>query len=119
MSLAQMQQIAEGLWVCPQLQPDDFANAAAKGFRTIINARPDREGGAEQPDSAVLEVAAQNAGIHYEYLPVVPGQFTEQQVATFDKHLTELPGPVLAFCRSGNRCSLLWSAVQARRKAKQ
>lgn len=118
MSLNEAHQIAEGLWICPQLQAGDFAAAAAKGYRTIINARPDREG-PDQPDTAVLEEAAKKAGIHYEYLPVVPGQFTEQQVAAFDKHLRELPGPILAFCRTGNRCSMLWSSVQARRNSQQ
>ena len=118
MSLEQARQIAEGLWVCPQLQPGDLAGAALKGFRTIINNRPDREA-PDQPPQVAIETAAKKAGLVYEYLPVVPGQLTEQQVAAFDKHLRELPGPILAFCRTGNRCSLLWSAVQARRNAQQ
>lgn len=118
MSLNDARQVAEGLWVCPQLQADELAAAAAKGFRTIINNRPDRES-PDQPDSAVMEAAAKKAGVHYEYLPVVPGQFTQQQVAAFDKHLRELPAPILAFCRSGNRCSMLWSSVQAWRNAQQ
>lgn len=118
MSLDQMRQVTQELWVCPQLQPQDMTAAAAKGFRTIINNRPDREA-PDQPMHTDMEVAAKAAGLVYEYLPVVPGQFTEQQVAAFDRHLRELPGPVLAFCRTGNRCSILFSAVQAWRNAQQ
>jgi sulfide:quinone oxidoreductase len=113
-----IQQVAEGLWVSPQLQPGDLAAVAAHGFKTVINNRPDREA-PDQPLEAEIQAAAKAAGLVYEYLPVVPGAFTEQQVAAFDKHLSELPGPILAFCRSGNRCSMLWGAVQARRNAQQ
>lgn len=118
MSLIQIHQIAEGLWVSPQLQPADLAEAAAKGFRTVINNRPDHES-PDQPLQSEMEAAAKQAGLAYEYLPVVPGQFTAAQVAAFDKHLRELPAPVLAFCRSGNRCSMLFSAVMARRQSQQ
>jgi sulfide:quinone oxidoreductase len=33
---------------------------------------------------------------------------TAEDVAEFKAALAELPGPVLAYCRSGTRCRLLW-----------
>jgi sulfide:quinone oxidoreductase len=114
MSLDGIQQLGADLWIGPQLQIDDFTAVAAKGFRSVINARPDREG-PDQPDSARLEVAAKRAGLTYAYLPVIPNAISERDVAAFDKYLRDLPGPVLAFCRTGNRCGMLWSAVQARK----
>jgi uncharacterized protein (TIGR01244 family) len=112
MSLDQVRQIGPELWTSPQLQAGDFAAAAAQGFHTIINMRPDREEGG-QPQAEVLRVAAEKAGLRYEFLPVVSGQFTEQNVVEFARQVAELPKPILTFCRTGTRCANLWALVQA------
>ena len=39
----------------------------------------------------------------------------DYDVTQFARDIDELPGPVLAFCRTGNRSVTLWSMVQARR----
>ncbi len=87
----------------PQLSPADMAEVAALGFKTVVNNRPDGEGGADQPTSAAMEVAAVAAGLRYEYLPVISGQITELQARKFAELLATRPGPLLAFCRSGAR----------------
>ncbi|MGD9600916.1 MAG: TIGR01244 family sulfur transferase [Gammaproteobacteria bacterium] len=92
----------------PQLQPEDLAAIAAAGFRSVINNRPDREGGDEQPTSATLQAAAARAGLRYVYMPTVPSEITAQTVETFARHLAELPAPVLAFCYSGGRATRLF-----------
>ncbi len=92
----------------PQISPSDLAEIAAAGFRTVINNRPDGEGGSEQPASAELEAAAKAAGLRYEYLPVISGQITEPQARKFAELLATRPGPVLAFCRSGARSQHLY-----------
>lgn len=99
------------LSVAPQISVDDVAAIAAQGFRSVINNRPDDEAPG-QPANASLEAAAQQAGLTWRHMPVVSGQFTDDQVRQFADALEELPGPVLAFCRSGTRCSALW-ALQA------
>ena len=93
----------------PQISPPDLAEIATMGYKTVINNRPDGEGGAEQPSSAEIEAAARAAGLNYEYLPVISGQITEQQARKFAELLAIRPGPVLAFCRSGARSTQLWS----------
>ena len=113
MSLQQLTQIGPDLWVGPQLQAEDFAQIAAQGFRSVINARPDNEA-PDQPESQLLHEAAVKAGLAYEYLPVIPNQIREQDVIAFANHLDELPKPTLAFCRTGNRCSILFSMTKAR-----
>ena len=45
----------------PQVSPSDLPEIAAMGFKTVINNRPDGEGGADQPSSAELEAAAKAA----------------------------------------------------------
>jgi len=87
----------------PQLSPSDMAQVAAMGFKTVVNNRPDGEGGADQPTSAMMEAAAKAAGLNYEYLPVISGQITEQQARKFAELLATRPAPLLAFCRSGAR----------------
>lgn len=113
MSLEQMTQLAPELWTCGQIHPADLAEIASKGFRTVINARPDHEA-ADQPTSDVLAAAAAKAGIQYEYLPVVPNQIREQDIEKFAQYLESLPKPVLTFCRTGNRVAQLWTLTRAR-----
>jgi uncharacterized protein (TIGR01244 family) len=112
MSLEQVRQIGTELWTAPQLQANDFAAAAQQGFRTIINMRPDFEEPG-QPEAANLRGAAEQAGLRYEFLPVVSGQFTEQNIVDFARQVKELPKPILTFCRTGTRCTNLWALVQA------
>ena len=107
----QAHRLTDQLSVAAQIHADDIATIAHRGFRSIVNNRPDAEAPG-QPGNAELELAAQQAGLGWRYLPVLSGQFTQAQVQSFAEALDELPGPVLAFCRSGTRCSALW-ALQA------
>lgn len=107
----QSHQLTDQLSVAAQINVDDVATIAAQGFRSILNNRPDDES-PEQPANAELEAAAQQAGLAWRHIPVVPGKVSDGQVLDFTEALIQLPSPVLAFCRSGNRCSVLW-AMQA------
>jgi uncharacterized protein (TIGR01244 family) len=93
----------------PQIDPQDMAAIAAHGFTTVINNRPDGEGGPTQPSSAQMASAAAAAGLSYHYLPVISGQITPEQTKQFAALLEAATGPVLAFCRSGARSTNLWS----------
>ncbi len=91
-----------------QILPEDVAAIAASGFKTLINNRPDLEGGSDQPSSASLAAAAEAVGLRYAYLPVISGQITEDQAKHFAQLLADSPKPVLAFCRSGARSQSLY-----------
>ncbi len=95
-----------------QLFPEQMAQAAAQGFKSIINNRPDMEGGPVQPTSAEIQAAAEAAGLSYVAQPVVSGQITEQDVRVFAEHLNQLPKPVLVFCRSGARSNNLYQLAK-------
>ncbi len=88
-----------------------MAWVAQSGFKSVINNRPDHEGGAAQPTSAVLEAAAIAAGLVYVHLPVQPALQTPAEVASFAALLERLPKPVLAFCRTGTRSGKLYRAA--------
>lgn len=95
-----------------QLYPEHLPEVAQKGFKSVINNRPDFEGGNEQPTSAQLEEAARNTGIDYVFQPVVAGQISQLDVESFARHYHELPKPILMFCRTGNRSSNLYQLAK-------
>ena len=85
-----------------------MAAVADHGYRTVINNRPDGEGGPDQPTSAQMQAAAAAAGLDYHYLPVISGSITAEQVVQMAELVKAASGPVLAFCRSGARSTQLW-----------
>lgn len=101
--------ISDTYSTAPQIQPSDIAEIAQLGFKTIINNRPDLEGGAEQPSSDAIAEAATQHGIQYVYIPVVPNQIQASQVDAFSQAFAAAPKPVLGFCRTGNRASQMYS----------
>ena len=105
--------IAEDVWVAPQLSPQAMAEAASAGFRSVINNRPDFEGGPDQPTNAAIEAAAKAAGLEYRFLPVAGGYQSPEEVAACARLLAELPRPLLMFCRSGARSTRLYQLAQA------
>jgi len=111
MNAPSVQQLSADVCVAAQLDPGAMAWAAQAGFKSVINNRPDFEGGADQPTSAAIEAAAVAAGLRYAYLPVAPAVQTPAEIARFAELLTELPKPVLAFCRSGTRSGKLYRAA--------
>lgn len=104
--------MSENVGFTGQIGPEHLVQVAEKGFKSVINNRPDMEGGPEQPTSAQIEEAARVAGLDYVYQPVVAGQITEMDVRTFANHFNELPKPVLMFCRTGNRSNNLYQLAK-------
>lgn len=103
--------LSDRVAVAPQLSAADMPEVAAAGFKSVINNRPDFEGGPDQPTNADVERAARELGLEYRFQPVVGSNIQPQDVATFGELLNTLPGPVLAFCRTGTRCSVLFRAA--------
>jgi len=97
----------------PQLAAEDMAQAAAAGFRSVLNNRPDMEGGPSQPTSAAMQRAAEAAGLIYEFLPVQSAYQSPEEIERMQQLLQQLPKPVLGFCRSGTRTANLFRAAQA------
>ena len=109
--LPAVQQLSADLSVAPQLDPAAMAWAAQAGFKSVINNRPDFEGGPGQPPSAKIEAAATAAGLRYVFQPVPPATQTPDEIARFAELLATLPKPILAFCRTGTRSGKLFRAA--------
>lgn len=103
------------LSVAPQISPDDVAQLAAAGFRSIVCNRPDNE---EEGQIAFADIArvANAHGLQAAHLPVISGQVQDDQAMQMAGALAELPTPVLAFCRTGTRSTMLWALSQAGRQ---
>ena len=111
MTAPQVQQLSPDVCVAPQLDPAAMAWAAQNGFKSVINNRPDFEGGPSQPTSAQIEAAAKAAGLSYAFLPVNGAYQSPEEIARFGELLSQLPRPILAFCRSGARSGKLYHAA--------
>jgi uncharacterized protein (TIGR01244 family) len=109
-----VQRLDADVSVAPQLAPEAMAEAAAAGFRSVINNRPDFEGGPTQPTHAAMESAARAAGLEYAFLPVAGNFQSPDEIARFGELIASMPKPILAFCRSGARSGKLWQAARAR-----
>jgi uncharacterized protein (TIGR01244 family) len=97
--------------VSPQIYPADIGDLKSMGFCCIINNRPDGEASG-QPLSAELESEANRQGLRYLYIPIVPGAMTDNNAAALGQVVSEAGGPVLAFCRTGNRSTQLWNRAR-------
>lgn len=100
--------------VAGQLSADDFADAAALGYRTIINNRPDGE---ERGQLSATEgrQAAEEHGLSYAHIPATKHDiFTDEVVGRMAEVLAARDGPVLAHCKSGQRSAIAWAAATAR-----
>lgn len=107
--------VAEGFYVAPQLEADDFAEAAAMGIRTVINNRPDGEAPDQLSDEQARELAASH-GLDYVHVPVVSGGIFPDHLAAMKAAIEGHAGPVVAYCRSGTRSCHLWAMVMARQE---
>jgi uncharacterized protein (TIGR01244 family) len=111
--MSEFREVTPLFWASPQIGLAEVAEAQARGIGLIINNRPEDEADDQVPGAAI-EAAARAAGLEYLAIPVSPGGFTEDQVEAMAGALEQASGPVLAYCRSGTRSTLLWSLAQAK-----
>ena len=109
-----LRQLSPDLAVSPQILPEDIPQLAQAGFKVLINNRPDEEIETEISHE-IMSAAAESAGMTYHYLPFYPGQITPALISEFAA-ATAGSKPVIAYCRSGNRCSVLWALTQAAKR---
>jgi len=109
--MTEFREVNPDFWVAEQLSVEDIARAAANGFKTIVNNRPENEE-VGQPSDAEMKAAVERAGMSYRVLPFAgpppPGIVSETAAL-----LERAQGPILAYCRSGRRSITAWALAQA------
>jgi uncharacterized protein (TIGR01244 family) len=100
--------ISDKLFISAQPKLEDFSGLAAAGFKGVISNRPAGEQ-AEQPTPAAERQAAEAGGMSFHLIPVTVTTITEADVRSFQRAVSEIPGPVFAHCKSGIRSANLFA----------
>ena len=114
--MAKISKVTSDFSVAAALQPEDFAQLASLGFKTVISFLPDQ-------DSRGLSAHAsrglsEKAGLHFVTIPSFSHEvFTDPVVTAAVAALMSARGPVLAYCSSGQRALIIWAAAQARQRS--
>ncbi len=113
MSGPALRRLDDRVSVAGQLWPEEMAALGALGFAHVVNNRPDGEA-PDQPEGAAVAAAAAAAGLGYTAIPVDHSGLSPAQVDAMCEVLASAQGPVVAFCRSGQRSTALWALAEAR-----
>ena len=107
-----IRELTTHLSVADQLTLDDLETVKEAGFKSVICNRPDEEGEPHAQADAMARKA--NAlGLEFRYLPVNGASISDSDVEQHSMLLSEIPTPVLTYCRSGARCAKLWALSEA------
>ena len=105
-----MRQLNHSYAVAGQIEPSDVRMIAAMGYKSLICNRPDGEAADQVPFEGIV-ATAQAAGLRAEHLPIAPQGPTASDHTAFARLFDEMPKPILAYCRTGNRSALLWAGM--------
>ena len=94
--------------VSPQISVEDLPAIAEAGFTTVICNRPDTEVPPSH-QAETIAAAAAAVGLRFEVLPITHDSMTPKSVARQRDMVAGSDGPVLAYCASGTRSSVLWA----------
>lgn len=98
--------------VSPQISVEDVPAIAEAGITLVICNRPDSEVPPTHQADAI-GAAVREAGLRFEVLPLTHQTMTPENVALQAGFVEAASGPVLAYCASGTRCSVIWALGQA------
>ncbi len=104
--------LTESYAVSPQISPEDLPAIKAAGYLTVIDNRPDAEIPVEL-HTETMRAAAEALGLNFVANPVIGGAITLANVELQRETLASSPGPVFAYCASGNRSSIVWALAHA------
>lgn len=98
------------------IEVEKIQKMADHGYKSIICNRHDGE---ENGQVTFAEVVAEARlfGIECKHIPVRTEGSTVADHNLFTAAMKNMPGPIMAYCKSGKRCAELWEAFDARRAA--
>jgi uncharacterized protein (TIGR01244 family) len=98
--------------VSPQIDPTDLPAIAQAGFTCVICNRPDEEVPSSHQAYA-MQIATEAAGLEFVRIPVTHQGLNQDIIDQQKAAIVAATGPVLAYCASGTRSSIVWSLTQA------
>ncbi len=106
-------QITRDYAVSGQITPEELPALKEAGFTTIVNNRPDSEI-PPQVQAAPMRAAAETAGLVFVDNPFSPMALDMDLVERQAGAMSGADGPVLAYCATGNRCTVLWALAHVK-----
>lgn len=94
-----------------QITPEDVADLAKSGVKSIVNNRPDGEE-PNQPTSEAIEKACLAHDIVYKQIAFSGGMMDMNHVQAFADFFNQTERPLHIFCRTGNRSNALLMAAR-------
>ena len=104
----QAHQLSPSYFVSPQISEADMAEISSAGFKSIICNRPDCENPHEF-QIATLRAAALKFGLQFAENTFDGSNFGMDKINLQKELIEKMPGPVLAYCTSGARSSVVWA----------
>lgn len=111
--MSEFHKLSGSVFASPQIVPADIDEAARLGVTLVINNRPEGEA-EDQTPGPQIEAAARAAGMDYVAIPVTMQTLSDADVVAMRDALGQAQGPVLAYCRTGTRSTLLWALAKAK-----
>ncbi len=108
----QIYKVTDNYSVASQISASDVALIKAAGFKSIMCNRPDGEEFG-QPSAEIIRQAAKDHDIKFFHVPMGRTGISAELLADFRDVVNGENDPVFAYCRTGNRCGLLWNASQS------
>lgn len=103
--------LSEQLYIAPQLQAETLDAIKQLGIQTLICNRPDGEADDQTPFAEIAQQLQNSSIQNFVYLPATMPEINAQLAEQFAQATQNQP--VLAYCRTGTRSSLLWAIHQA------
>ncbi|MAY63224.1 MAG: TIGR01244 family phosphatase [Rhizobiales bacterium] len=102
-----IRQITEEYSVAGQISAEDLPALKQAGFRSIVCNRPDQEQPG-QPTFDSIRNAAADLGMEARHIPVGGMGLTPEAVTQMVDALEEMEKPMLGYCRSGARSTVIY-----------
>jgi len=112
--MTDIKQLCEKFYVAGQIKEADLVAAKGLGASLVICNRPDGEDPG-QSDVATVSAWAESMGMAFEHISIDSGGPTGEAInATVEA--IKSGQTIFAYCRTGTRCSILWSLANASTK---
>lgn len=99
--MANSKKISDDLSAAGQITPEQLHQAAAEGFKSVINLRsPDEQGFLSNEQQK-----AEAAGLQYANIPLKPTEANQELTKAALEEIANLPKPILIHCAAGARAS--------------
>lgn len=110
--MVEIKELSGNFSTSAQIGYEDINVAKNMGITTIICNRPDYE---DQGQLTAEEVKgfADKLGLSFVHIPISGRGPTKEAVSLTKDAIDASDGPILAYCRSGTRSTILWAVAQA------